>query len=109
MPETITEANEETFRDRKGSLGVTVESRFTVGEYDIVILSARESNGLETWLRRNGYHIPRGAHRLLQPYIRQKMKFFVAKVNLDEFEKSETQFLRPLMMAYESPKFMMGR
>ena len=107
MPETITEANEETFRDRKGSLGVTVESRFTVGEYDIVILSARESNGLETWLRRNGYHIPRGAHRLLQPYIRQKMKFFVAKVNLDEFEKSETQFLRPLMMAYESPKFML--
>ncbi|HAJ61746.1 MAG TPA: DUF2330 domain-containing protein, partial [Cyanobacteria bacterium UBA8543] len=28
------------------SLGVTVEARFSVGEYDIVILSARESNGL---------------------------------------------------------------
>ncbi len=35
------------------------------------------------------------------------MKFFVAKVNLGEFEKSETQNLRPLMMAYESPKFML--
>src|SRR4030095_1143126 len=30
------------------SLGVTVEARYTVGEYDIVILSAEESTGLET-------------------------------------------------------------
>ena len=88
-------------------LGVTVESRFTVGEYDILILSAKESHGLETWLRRNGYRLPKGAHQLLQPYIRQQMKFFVAKVNLAEFEKSSTQFLRPLMIAYESPKFML--
>ncbi|HBL60050.1 MAG TPA: DUF2330 domain-containing protein, partial [Cyanobacteria bacterium UBA8803] len=65
-------------RAEERSLGVTVEAQFTVGEYDIVILSARESNGLETWLRRNGYRIPRGASRLLQPYIRQNMKFFVA-------------------------------
>ncbi|MBD2063148.1 DUF2330 domain-containing protein [Funiculus sociatus GB2-A5] len=91
----------------ESTLGVTVEERFTVGEYDIVILSARESNGLETWLNRNGYRIPKGAKQLLQPYIRQNMKFFVAKVNLGEFEKSGTQFLRPLMMAYESPKFML--
>ena len=89
------------------SLGVTVESSFSVGEYDIVILSAKESNGLETWLIRNGYRIPKGAKQLLQPYVRQKMKFFVAKVNLAEFEKSGYQFLRPLMMAYESPKFML--
>ena len=33
------------------ALGVTVEASFSVGEYDIVILSAEESNGLETWLR----------------------------------------------------------
>lgn len=89
------------------ALGITVEARFNVGEYDIVVLSAKESNGLETWLNRNGYKIPQGAKQLLQPYIRQKMKFFVAKVNLAEFEKSGYQFLRPLMMAYESPKFML--
>jgi hypothetical protein len=89
------------------SLGVTVEAKFTVGEYDIVVLGAKESNGLETWLRRNGYKIPQGAQALLRPYIRQNMKFFVAKVNLDEFSKSEAQFLRPIQMAYESPKFML--
>ncbi|MBD1838719.1 DUF2330 domain-containing protein [Coleofasciculus sp. FACHB-64] len=94
-------------RDEDNSLGVTVEARFNVGEYDIVILSAKESNGLETWLNRNGYKIPRGAKQLLQPYIRQNMKFFVAKVNLKEFQSSGSQFLRPLQMAYESPKFML--
>ncbi|MFN6569982.1 DUF2330 domain-containing protein [Dendronalium sp. ChiSLP03b] len=89
------------------SLGVTVEARFNVGEYDIVILSAKESGGLETWLNRNGYKIPRGAKQLLKPYIRSAMKFFVAKVNLDKFEESGYQFLRPLQISYQSPKFML--
>ena len=96
-----------TAKARDESLGVTVESKFTVGEYDIVILSATESDGLETWLQENDYQIPDGASKLLQPYIRQNLKFFVAKVNLEEFEKSEFQSLRPLMMAYESPRFML--
>jgi hypothetical protein len=89
------------------TLGVTVEAQFTVGEYDILILSAKESDGLETWLTQNNYRIPAGASQLLQPYIRQNMKFFVAKVNLAEFNKTGSQFLRPLMMAYESPRFML--
>ncbi|MEA5551726.1 DUF2330 domain-containing protein [Anabaena cylindrica UHCC 0172] len=89
------------------SLGVTVEARFNVGEYDIVILSAKESGGLETWLNRNGYKMPRGANQLLKPYIRSSMKFFVAKINLDKFEESGYQSLRPLQISYESPKFML--
>jgi hypothetical protein len=93
--------------DAKSELGVTIEARFNVGEYDILILSAKESGGLETWLNRNGYKIPRGAKQLLKPYIRQQMKFFVAKVNLDKFEKTGYQNLRPLQISYESPKFML--
>src|SRR3984893_5901922 len=43
-------------QDRKDkALGVTVEARYTVGEYDIAILSATESNGLEKWLRLEGH------------------------------------------------------
>ncbi|MCP2730620.1 DUF2330 domain-containing protein [Limnofasciculus baicalensis] len=96
-------------RNRKDdeALGITIEAQFTVGEYDILILSAKESNGLETWLKQNDYQIPSGASRLLQTYIRQGMKFFVAKVNLAEFEKTGYQLLRPLQMAYESPRFML--
>ena len=40
------------------ALGVTIEAQYTVGEYDILILSATQSSGLETWLRENGYRIP---------------------------------------------------
>ena len=98
---------ESRFNRDANALGVTVEARFSVGEYDILMLSAKESNGLETWLNRNGYRIPQGASQLLRPYIRQNMKFFVAKVNLQEFEKAGYQFLRPLQMAYESPRFML--
>ncbi len=94
-------------KQSRSNLGVTIEEKFTVGEYDILILSAKESGGLEVWLNQNGYKVPNGAKEILQPYIRQNMKFFVAKVNLKEFRKSDTQFLRPLMMAFASPKFML--
>src|SRR5436309_11555248 len=56
-------------RELAKSLGVTVEASYTVGEYDILILSARESDGLETWLRENGYRIPAGASRALGSYL----------------------------------------
>jgi hypothetical protein len=100
-------AQSESRSRRDNALGVTIEEQFTVGEYDIVILSAKESDGLETWLNQNGYKIPKGTSQLLRPYIRQKMKFFVARVNLKEYANTGFQSLRPLMMAYESPKFML--
>lgn len=88
-------------------LGVTVEDRYKINEYEILILSAKESDGLETWLRRNGYKLPNGASEVLRPYVRQQMKFFVAKVDLKEFAKNGNGFLRPLQIAYKSPKFML--
>jgi hypothetical protein len=94
-------------RDEAKSLGVTIEAEYTVGEYDIVILSATESSGLETWLRENSYNIPRGASQALAPYIRSDMKFFVAKVNLQERARSGYASLRPLQFAFESSRFML--
>ncbi|MEZ4650257.1 MAG: DUF2330 domain-containing protein [Candidatus Eisenbacteria bacterium] len=88
-------------------LGVTIEAKYTVGEYDILILSAEESGGLETWLRQNGYRIPDGAGPVLGSYIKQGMKFFVAKVNLGEKDLLGIQNLRPIQVAFESPKFML--
>ena len=92
---------------REKSLGVKVEATYTVGEYDIVILSAQESDGLETWLRESGYRIPAGAARVLGGYLKQGMHFFVAKVNLKEQGKLGFTYLRPIQVAYESPKFML--
>ena len=92
---------------RGRSLGVTIEAQYTVGEYDIVLLSAEQSTGLETWLRENGYKIPVGASTVLASYLKQNMRFFVAKVNLAEQAKLGVSYLRPLQIAYESPKFML--
>ncbi len=94
-------------RMRASNLGVTIEASYTVGEYDIVILSAKESSGLTTWLTENGYKLPPGASRVLGSYIKQNLRFFVAKVNLEEQSKLGFTYLRPLQIAYESPKFML--
>nr|WP_295783462.1 DUF2330 domain-containing protein [Rhodoferax sp.] len=88
----------EMMRDK--ALGVTVEAQYTLEEYDIVSLSATQSDGLETWLGENGYKIPKA-------YINQGMKFFVAKVNLKEQLKTGYTTLRPLQFAFESDKFML--
>jgi Na+-translocating ferredoxin:NAD+ oxidoreductase RnfD subunit len=87
--------------------GVTIEASYTVGEYDILILSAEQSDGLARWLRSSGYRLPDGAEPVLDSYLRQDMHFFVAKVNLEEQSKLGFSYLRPLQVAYESAKFVL--
>ena len=97
----------EMMQDSAAELGVTIEESFTKGEYDILILSAKESDGLQTWLEQSGYKVPPKARKTLGSYIKQDMKFFVAKVNLEEKAKQGGEMLRPIAVAYESPKFML--
>lgn len=86
-------------------LGVTIEAEYEVGEYDILILSAEESNGLIKWLNQNGYRIPDGADEVVGSYLKQGMKFFVAKVSLERHDVSS--MLRPIQVAYEDEDFML--
>jgi len=95
------------YGSRKKDLGVTVEAKYLVGEYDILILSAKESSGLQTWLTQNGYKIPEGANEVLEPYIKGNLKFFVVKVNEQEKKKLPGNFLRPIQISFSSPKFML--
>jgi hypothetical protein len=87
--------------------GVTIEANYDVGEYDVSILSAQESDGLVNFLNDNGYRIPAGADAVLGSYIKQKMRFFIAKVNIDRMAKLGNGYLRPLQVRYETPKFML--
>ncbi|MCH8953094.1 MAG: DUF2330 domain-containing protein [Proteobacteria bacterium] len=96
-----------TDHSRNAALGVTVEAEYLVGEYDILILSATQSDGLVSWLTGNGYTLPEGAGPVLGSYIAQGMKFFVARVNLEEHAKQGGGLLRPLQIAFESPDFML--
>ena len=89
-----------------GGLGVTIEAQFEVAEYQVVILSAEDSTGLETWLAQEKYNIPVGAAPLLEPYVQSGMKFFVAKVDATKvkFEGGHAT-LSPLRFHYDSPEF----
>ncbi|HLY54664.1 MAG TPA: DUF2330 domain-containing protein [Stellaceae bacterium] len=91
----------------QSAFGVTIEAKYEVGVYDILVLSAKESDGLVTWLKENQYRIPEGAEDVLGSYIRQGMHFFVAKVNLERQAKAETSFLEPLQVGYDTAKFML--
>ncbi len=85
---------------------VKVEARFEVGEYDVVILSAKDALALELWLKQNKYKIPEGSEPLFRPYVQQGLKFFVAKVNSKKvtFEKGMAK-LSPLRFFYDTDKF----
>ncbi|MEO7096304.1 MAG: DUF2330 domain-containing protein, partial [Polyangiales bacterium] len=96
-----------------GSLGsskkptVTIEASFSVGEYDIVILGATESDGLEKWLHEHDYAIPQGASAALAPYVKEQQKFFVAKVDIKKvkLDANGVAVLSPLRISYESTDF----
>jgi hypothetical protein len=87
--------------------GVTVEASYDVGEYDVAIPSATESDGLLNYLTDNGYKIPDGAAPVLGSYIKQKMHFFIAKVNLDRMKLAANNYLHPLQVRYNTAKFML--
>jgi hypothetical protein len=112
----------EDFVDEASNLGVTIEAKYDIEEYEVLILSAKESNGLSKWLTANGYKIPQDAEDVLEPYIKNDMKFFVVKVNVEKLDEIQgisnvkkyidvpegtSRTLRPLQITYESDKFML--
>ncbi len=85
---------------------VKIEAKFDVAEYKILILSAKDSSGLDTWLRQNHYQIPPGAEPLLRPYVEQGSKFFVAKVDPQKVKLvGGHAALSPLRFFYDSDEF----
>lgn len=84
---------------------VKVEAKYSIGEYDMMILSATESDGLMRWLNDNGYKVPNKATEVLEPYIKNNTKFFVAKVNLERHLNSGFTFLNPIQVDFHSNKF----
>ncbi|MEJ7603059.1 MAG: DUF2330 domain-containing protein, partial [Kofleriaceae bacterium] len=91
---------------------VKIEAKFDVGEYKILILSATDSSGLETWLKQNHYKIPDGAEPLLRPYVESGSKFFVARVDPkkvtmvdDPVSQTRRAALSPLRFHYDSEEF----
>jgi hypothetical protein len=97
-------ARDEEMVDRAAS--VKIEAKFDVAEYQILILSASDSTGLEAWLHANHYKIPDGAEPLLRPYVEGGSKFFVAKVDPKKVQMVDGHAaLSPLRFHYDSEDF----
>ena len=87
--------------------GVRIEAQYDIDEYNIIILSAKESDGLQIWLEANGYKVPESARQVLEPYVRSNMKFFLVKVNLDKVQNRNSEYLRPIQIRFDHAKFML--
>lgn len=101
-----TEDAAEAFEEDK-EYGVKIEAKYSVEEYDVLILSAKESDGLKRWLTDNKYSIPKKAEEVLDPYIKNRLKFFVVKVNLEKQQMLGGSYLRPLQIKFEHARFML--
>ena len=89
----------------KDDYGVSIEARYEVGEYAILILSAEESDGLKRWLEDNDYNIPKQAEEVLEPYIKSNMKFFVAKIDVNKMPNPLNP--SPIQISYNHSRFML--
>lgn len=105
--EMATEAIEDSNIAIEKEYNVKIEAKYSVEEYDILILSAKESDGLKRWLTDNDYSIPKKAEEVLDPYIKNNLKFFVVKVNLEKQKLMGEGYLRPLQIKFEHKRFML--
>jgi hypothetical protein len=85
--------------------GVTIDASYSIGEYSIEMIRATNEQGLVAFLTGSGYKLPDGAAPVLGSYLKQGMRFFIAKVDQEAQSQSGRTFLRPIQVAYESKKF----
>src|SRR3569623_3193898 len=99
------DADDSGGREEEKEYHVKIEAKFSVGEYNIVVLSAAQSTGLDRWLRGHHYTIPAGAEPLLRPYVEQGTKWFVARVDPKKVKfENGMATLSPLRFCYDSPE-----
>ena len=107
QPEALKADAVEDNEELGNNYNVKIEAKYSVEEYDVLILSAKESNGLKRWLTDNDYSIPKKAEEVLDPYIKNGLKFFVVKVNLEKQKQMDEGYLRPLQISFEHERFML--
>ncbi|HND28797.1 MAG TPA: DUF2330 domain-containing protein [Myxococcota bacterium] len=84
--------------------GVTVEESFTVGAYQIEVLSATGAGGLLDWLDAWGFDLPQSSLPVLNDYIQEDFYFLAARVTLSEVPAANA-YLSPLQLRYSSESF----
>ena len=96
-----------TTKQSIGGEALRIEAQYKVDEYDVTILQADNEQALLAWMKANHYNVPSSAAPILRSYLRQGMHFFLARVDLGEQARLGFHRLRPLQVAYDSPRFML--
>ena len=60
--------------------GVNIENKLTAGIYEILILSAADSQNLTTWLRDNGYRVKEEQQPVIENYVSRGFYFAAVKI-----------------------------
>ncbi len=83
------------------------EPHFTVGEYDVNVLTAKETAALDSWLRANKLTLPANAEAYLKPYIEAGMKLVAVKIDAKKlvFNKEGIAIASPLRIVYDTDRF----
>ena len=76
---------------------VVVHATFSIGEYDISVLTATGGEGLMLWLADNGFVAGAAAGPILDDYIEDGSAFVAARVS-----EGAQGWLQPLQISYES-------
>ncbi len=97
----------DTASDPTGAFLGTVEAEhFTAGEYELALVDADGSTGLEAWLAGNGFVMSEAAAPLLAEAIDQRAKFLVAKVTGVDTTQPDT-WLSPIQIRYTADNLVL--
>ncbi|MEZ6191960.1 MAG: DUF2330 domain-containing protein [Phycisphaerales bacterium] len=81
--------------------GVEVLQEATIGDYDVAVLSADESESLVSWLNGNGYHVPDTIEPVAKAYIDEDWYFTAVRLRRDAVDKEESS-THPLAFRFEA-------
>ncbi len=81
----------------------------TVGDYEIAVLSTKDTGALEKWLGTNQFYFPTDKTDVLDGYVKQQWYFIAVKINLKSgmgplstFQKLAGGELNPLQISFAS-------
>lgn len=77
---------------------VIVKSRATVGSYELAVVAADDTEGLQGWLDANGLAMPAEVEPVIQDFMDRGTWFLAARVSAG----TDAAWLEPLQMVYDS-------
>jgi len=87
---------------RERARGVGIQSRYAIGEYEVVMPSAAQGAAPAAWLEEEGYALSEEAAARVASYVRRGMSFVLVKTTLRERTGAGYDTLQPLQIAFES-------